>query len=70
MKKTEYTCDRCGGGISIYGTGYVTDSSIVKVFARTPEREGDSVESYHLHNHCYKEMLEWMKSGSGHADPG
>ena len=68
MKKTEYTCDRCAGGISNYSVGYVTDNSIVKVFARTPDRHGYSVDLYHLHHHCYKDLLEWMKSGSKHAD--
>ena len=69
MKKTEYTCDKCGGGISIYGTGWLQDSSLIMVRVDMPV-ENNTGDTYHLHHHCYREMLEWMKSGSEHANSG
>ena len=69
MKKTEYTCDRCGGGISIYGTGYLMGSSLAIVRTDMPGVADYPMPTFHLHHHCYKEMLDWMKSGSDHADP-
>ena len=62
MKKTEYTCDRCGGGISIYGTGWLTDGSLVIVIASIKGVADSTDDIKHLHHICYEEMLEWMKS--------
>ena len=61
MKKTEYTCDRCGKGISIYGTGYLVDSSLVIVGISMPGIENYPMLNYHLHYICYEELKDWMK---------
>ena len=69
MKKTEYTCDRCGEGISNYGTGWLTDGSLVIIEATTQGVADGEDATYHLHHICYAELLDWMEFGSDNADP-
>ena len=68
MKKTEYTCDRCGGGISIYGTGWLLDNSMVIVEESMPGVADCPKIKRHLHHHCWVEIVDWMKSGSVHHE--
>ena len=68
MKKTEYTCDKCGGGI-LRNNDWIMDGGFVEVSVRTLSALNSIAVKYHLHHHCYKELLEWMKYGREHATP-
>ena len=69
MKKTTYTCDRCEEEIS-RDTDWIMDMGFIEVSVRTLSAINSIAVKYHLHNKCWAEIRDTMKSGSEHADPG
>ena len=61
MKKTKYTCDKCGEEVIIYGIGYLIDSTFVEISVHKLGEEKSIDVKYHLHYRCFKEMLNWLQ---------
>ena len=61
MKEVNLKCDVCGEPISVYGTGWAQDDSLVIITARIVDAEFTPQDEYHLHHICYHKFFEAIK---------